>query len=231
VVHRVCSAVQREIVDEDGYAYWWSDVEEVIKQVSALVEQVLDLRNVTDRAFCFSGPDNFRKTLEPTYKAQRVSPKPLAFKGAKERLLPRYEGKLEADDLLGLHAEGNLVVTADKDLLQVPGLHYNPYAHYPEIRTITPEEGAYNFLTQVLTGDSTDNYPGCPGIGPVTAAKILDKDCSWGAVVDAYGKKGLTEQDAIHQARLAYILQREGDYDWETGEVRLWTPEVYFGGK
>jgi 5'-3' exonuclease len=27
---------------------------------------------------------------------------------------------------------------------------------------------------QVLVGDSTDNYPGCPGIGAVKANKLLD---------------------------------------------------------
>jgi DNA polymerase-1 len=224
VVHRICSAVQREIVDEEGYAYWWSDVGEVVGQVRSLVERLKDLPKVRDAHYFFSGPDNFRKVLEPTYKAQRVSPKPLAFAEAKVRLTPRFEAlNLEADDLLGFNASlsGDVIVTADKDLLQVPGQHYNPYVPNPTIRTITPEEGTYNFLTQVLTGDSTDNYPGCPGIGPKTAAKILDADCSWGAVVDAYGKKGLTEEDAIHQARLAYILHQEGDYDWETGEVRL----------
>ena len=101
------------------------------------------------------------------------------------------------------------------------------YAGRAELKTLILERQWLG--GQIALTHAVDNYPGCPGVGKVTAKKLLDKDCSWGAVVDAYGKKGLTEQDAIHQARLAYILHREGDYDWETGEVRLWTPEVYFG--
>ncbi len=232
VVHRICSAVQREIVDDDGYAYWWSDLDEAMDNLIAFLKR-LPGSPPSSLRLLYSDTENFRKKLEPSYKAQRSGLKPLAMSAFVESAEPDAQlPNLEADDHLGLEqALDTYIVTADKDLLQVPGKHYNPYVPNPSIRTITPEEGTYNFLTQVLTGDSTDNYPGCPGIGPKTAAKILDADCSWGAVVDAYGKKGLTEQDAIHQARLAYILQREGDYDWETGEVRLWTPEVYFDGE
>lgn len=229
VVHRTCAAVEREVKADEGWVYRWSDPDEVLEQVRALVARLCSMSVVDMANYFFSGPNNFRKEVDPEYKAQRVSAKPLAFGEVKDRLMPRYEGQLEADDLLGLHAEGNLIVTTDKDLLMVPGRHYNPYDPHAKIRTIDQAEGTYNFLTQVLTGDSVDNYPGCPGVGKVTAKKLLDKDCSWGTVVDAYTKKGLTEQDAIHQARLAYILHQEGDYDWETGEVRLWTPEVYFG--
>jgi DNA polymerase-1 len=73
-------------------------------------------------------------------------------------------------------------------------------------------------------GDATDGYGGCPGIGPKTAEKLLDKHGAvWKTVVDAYLKAGLTEEDAIMNARMARILRAE-DWDFENNEVKLWTP-------
>jgi len=42
-------------------------------------------------------------------------------------------------------------------------------------------------------------------------------------VVAAYNKKGLSEEVALENARLARIL-RNGEYDTDTGEVKLWNP-------
>jgi DNA polymerase-1 len=74
---------------------------------------------------------------------------------------------------------------------------------------------------QTLTGDRVDGYPGCPGIGPARAEKIVDG--GWDAVVDTYAKAGLNESVALVQARMAYIL-RKGDYIKSSSRVRLWTP-------
>ena len=83
------------------------------------------------------------------------------------------------------------------------------------------------FYKQTLMGDSADNYKGCPGVGPVKADKILkeetDEKVLWGEVVNAFEKAGLTEEDAIENARLAYLL-KDGDYNFETKEVTLWQP-------
>ena len=45
----------------------------------------------------------------------------------------------------------------------------------------------------------------------------------WDVVVKTYDKKGNGISDAILNARLVRIL-REGDYDYDTGEVKLWNP-------
>ena len=91
-------------------------------------------------------------------------------------------------------------------------------------------------MVQTLTGDQTDGYKGCPAVGSVTAAKILQKAIDegtpwaneedlmrlyWKHVVMAYIKAGLNEEVAIQQARLARIL-RHGEY--ENGKVQLWNP-------
>lgn len=91
------------------------------------------------------------------------------------------------------------------------------------------EEANRYFFMQVLTGDPTDGYKGCPGIGPKRAEKILegvnvlDEKEAWRAVVGAYASKGLTEEEALQQARVARIL-RHTDYDLEKEEVILWEP-------
>jgi DNA polymerase-1 len=92
-------------------------------------------------------------------------------------------------------------------------------------------------MKQTLTGDTTDNYPGCKGVGPKNADLILNPlheaslECDpnihlttlWTAVYQTFESKGFTRQDAITQARLARIL-RHGDYSFKTNEVNLWTP-------
>ena len=61
-------------------------------------------------------------------------------------------------------------------------------------------------------------------IGAITARKLLDKNgYVWQTVVDAYAKKGQSEDEALMNARLAYILQKD-DYDFNTKEIKLWTP-------
>lgn len=162
IVHRTCAAVEREIKADEGWVFRWSDPDEVLSQVLGL-SLYAPSRNYS-RYYYFSGSNNFRKDLEPEYKAQRSSEKPLAFAEVRERLRPRFESRtLEADDLLGLHASQGVIVTSDKDLLQVPGKHYNPYDPNAKIRTVDQEEGTYHFLTQVLTGDPHRQLPRLPG--------------------------------------------------------------------
>ena len=71
--------------------------------------------------------------------------------------------QLEADDAMGIYAKltGNIIVSPDKDMRQIPGKLYN----LEDTITITPEEGAKWHLIQTLAGDQTDGYSGVPGIG------------------------------------------------------------------
>jgi DNA polymerase-1 len=81
-------------------------------------------------------------------------------------------------------------------------------------------------MLQTLTGDTTDGYPGCKGIGPVNADKVLEglgtPEEMWEAVVEAYRKKGFGREFALQQARCAFIL-RHGYWAPGTG-VKLWEP-------
>lgn len=87
------------------------------------------------------------------------------------------------------------------------------------------------WMSQTLSGDATDGYKGCPGVGPKRAADILGEPGRhelpelWERVVKAYEKAKLTEDDALVQARCARIL-RHTDYNLDTGEISLWTPKI-----
>jgi DNA polymerase-1 len=148
---------------------------------------------------------------------------------------PVFFPTLEADDVLGILATSThvdygerIIVTSDKDLLQIPGKHYNP--RNGKSATVTESAGDYFFLTQVLTGDPTDGFPGIKGVGPKKAEKILLEAFSkggvslaWSAIVSAYERAGQTESDALTMARVARIL-RFSDINPETNEVQLWLP-------
>ena len=81
----------------------------------------------------------------------------------------------EADDALGIEAtkdKNTVICSLDKDLLQIPGKHYNWVKK--EFKTITPDNGLLAFYTQTLVGDTSDNITGVVGIGPVKAGKALN---------------------------------------------------------
>tara|TARA_R100000081_G_scaffold21178_1_gene9130 strand:- start:134 stop:640 length:507 start_codon:yes stop_codon:yes gene_type:complete len=130
---------------------------------------------------------------------------------------------LEADDALGIYATkypGNIIVSPDKDMRQIPGKLYD----FKETVTITPEEGARWHLIQTMAGDNTDGYSGVPGIGVKKAEKIFnEKGYTWKAVVETFEEKEMTEEDALVNARLARILTTD-DYDHEKREPILWSP-------
>jgi DNA polymerase-1 len=118
-----------------------------------------------------------------------------------------------------------MIVTMDKDLKTIPGTlwHLDQKLNGKKIQ-VTDKDAWEWFLTQTLTGDVTDGFPGCPGIGPVSAKKLLEtKGANWDTVKHAYIKAGLTEDDALVQARCARILHAS-DWDFEKSEVILWKP-------
>lgn len=189
---------------------------------------------------------NFRKELEPTYKAGRHSkPRPELWHTIRAYLESGeldeesiWYPRLEGDDTMGiLYTSGKyrnpIIVSIDKDMNTLPALIYNPDKDTLRgLKPVTPWDAMVWHLTQTLTGDTTDEYKGCPGVGPVKAAEALSGATSgpdaWDRVVSCYTAKGLTEADAILQARLAYIL-RHGDYNIETHKVKLWNPERLAG--
>lgn len=121
-----------------------------------------------------------------------------------------------------------------------------------EIVTVSQEEADRFHILQTIAGDPTDGYPGVPGWGMEGAKRVLDEGLvlvprehtisrgprkgqtetrweagppgsPWEIVVSVYESKGLTEDAALIQARVARIL-RAGDYDFNKKRPRFWMP-------
>lgn len=144
-----------------------------------------------------------------------------------------------------------IIVSIDKDMKTIPGWLYNPQKDdAPWL--VSEAEADYWHMYQTLAGDATDNYDGCPGIGhtkaedslrsmtkPVPVHRVISRgarkgeidtkwvpgeaDSMWDIVVSHFHKAGLTEEDALVQARVARIC-RHTDYCFKRKEVILWTP-------
>jgi DNA polymerase-1 len=130
---------------------------------------------------------------------------------------------LEADDAMGIYATqhpGNIIVSPDKDMKQIPGKLYN----MSETTLVDAEEGLKWHYLQTLAGDQTDGYSGVPGIGLKRAADLFEKNgYNWKTIVDAFAEKDLGEEVALMNARLAKILTNK-EYDFTEQRPILWSP-------
>lgn len=123
-----------------------------------------------------SKENNFRYQVDPQYKANRTAPKPKHLEFLKELLITEHRAKIaygmEADDYLGIHqTNDSIICSIDKDLMQIPGSHYNFVNK--SFTTVTKEQGLLHFYRSILTGDTVDNIKGVFKIGPKKAEKIL----------------------------------------------------------
>jgi len=130
-----------------------------------------------------SGPGNFRDDLATVkgYKANRdESAKPYWYQQIRNYLTETWDAQVisgrEADDECAIlqYADNcdGVIASIDKDLEQVPGWHYD-YKKKVFVY-VTEDEGWIKFYSQVLSGDSVDNIPGCYQIGTSRAAGIID---------------------------------------------------------
>jgi hypothetical protein len=69
-----------------------------------------------------------------------------------------------------------IICTIDKDLLQIPGRHYNFVKS--EFKTISPVEGVFNFYWQCIMGDTSDNILGFDGIARQVIPRKLESTLS-----------------------------------------------------
>ncbi|MGV2106243.1 DNA polymerase I [Agrobacterium vitis] len=139
----------------------------------------------------------FRKDLYPEYKANRSAPPEdlvpqfgLIRQATRAFNLPCIETEgFEADDIIATYARAAeaigadvTIVSSDKDLMQLVTANVHMYDSMkdkqigiPDVieKWGVPPEKMIDL--QSLTGDSTDNIPGIPGIGPKTAAQLLEE--------------------------------------------------------
>jgi 5'-3' exonuclease len=233
---RCCAATERDVkFDEDNHILASNEVE-AWDTLSSSIWGIANHFGTKDFIMCLGEGPYFRHSLYPEYKKGR-SRKPLAFSDVRARMKAEWRcveiKGLEADDVMGILAtkpgdRESIIVARDKDMKGVPAKVWDGL----KFTNVTEEEADYFHMYQTLTGDITDGYKGCPGMGPVGATKLLTfatdipkpgSKYVWDQVVNAYMAKGLTEDDALLQARLARIL-RWRDWDSKKKEPILWTP-------
>ena len=207
-----------------------SQFSEVLRVFHNELNKVTKAMMDDDFILYFSSTENFRKKIYPDYKGHRMKRKPLGYKRLVNYCRENHNFKLieglEADDTIGIeatrHADpSNIIVSPDKDLKQIPSVLWNLT---DDVVEITKEEGDRWHLVQSLSGDPTDGYSGCPGIGVKRATELLDKnENQWEAVCKAYRDRGLSDDDALLNARLAKILRNE-NYDHDHNQPILWNP-------
>ena len=232
IVYKCCAACETEIDYGEGVIFDTSNFSDAYNAVKREIQQIQDVFGSFSKPILFfSDSKNFRKKISPDYKGHRNRKKPCGYKRVIRNLKIEYDvcimPELEADDAMGIYAPkltGNIIVSPDKDMRQIPGKLYN----LEDTTYITPEEGARWHLIQTLAGDQTDGYSGVPGIGVKRAETLFNKEgYSWQTVIKAFEDKGLTEEDALLNARLARILTDE-DYDSKQKQPKLWTPEASY---
>ena len=227
-VYKCCAAAEDEINFGDDVIFVTSKFSEAYSCVKGDIDRVCRHFGLFDEPILFfSDSLNFRKEIEGSYKGHRNRKKPCGYRRVINKLSEEYEvikmPTLEADDALGVYSTknpGNIIISPDKDMKQIPGQLYNLVESF----TITKEEGARWHLIQSLAGDNTDGYSGVPGLGVKRATALFDeKGYSWKTVVDAFKEKDLSEEVALMNARLARILTVD-DYDFKEQKPILWTP-------
>lgn len=132
-----------------------------------------------------SGSDNYRNGIakQAPYKGNRDPlNRPFHYAEIREYIQKHWDVVIsqncEADDCISIMADQAItqhrdfiVVSIDKDLDQIPGQHYNPdkKVFYSQDR----DSALLYFYQQALSGDATDNIPGCYKVGNVKAEKFI----------------------------------------------------------
>lgn len=225
------------------------------------VDKIVEAAGCDDFVVCIEGEGNFRKDFKSRfvdYKGQR-SAKPLLFEECREFFLKKYKEKVilsegrETDDTCNILAweSYNKAVAAknrdacdvvlafvDKDLAaNSRGLLLNYNKLEDGVFWNHSFTQAYNFATQLLTGDDADNIPGIEklskitkerfnikveGVGPATAKKVL-ADCKTEAELAArvfecysamYGEEEGWDERLDENGFFLYLLRHEKD-EWD----------------
>ncbi len=168
------------------------------------------------------GVPTFRHKLYEPYKAHRSSKRPVHYQAIYDWLVEEHNAEtfheLEADDAIGIvnsQYDHAVICSNDKDMLTLPGMHYNFITD--EKRIVSEAEADVHLFIQILMGDSADGIPGLKGVGVAKATTMVAGCNNFRALYDAVTKAYRVrsgdnwEEEFMLNARLVYILRKEGD--------------------
>ena len=218
----------RALIDGDIVVYRGAASAEKEEQWVALaradqmIQDILADTGSDSYSVYLTGTDNFRREIAPSYKANRPDERPAHWQAVREFLVTHHKAEIcnghEADDQLGIQQDkerGTTVICSiDKDLLQIPGRHYNFVKK--TFQEVGIDEGLEHLYLQSLVGDRSDNIIGVAGIGPIKAAQALD-----GLLPEEWYDKCrelYNDDERFHlNMKLLYIWQKPND---------IWQPPV-----
>lgn len=257
MLYQLCEAMKRdcgfpalnpetlEPYDEnEQVSVHWADSADVADAMDRKILERMAETRCSEAVLVFSGTKNFRKELWSGYKLSRAATiKPPAYWTTFRRLKSagKYqvllEDCLEGDDYVGIlltrpSPVHRIADMTDKDVMTLPDIEVYREG---EIQKTTQASADRFHLIQTLMGDTTDGYKGCPGMGKVSAAKVLDAPGDpWTNVLKAYEaafkktpERFVTDsplEEALLNARMARILRFE-DWDPKARRPILWHPE------
>lgn len=223
------------LIDGDLIAYPCAAASEGLEREIAefrcedTLRRILHESGSTDYCLYLRGGGNFRYSIYPGYKANRTKPVPSHLESCREYLVRNWNGQLcegiETDDRLGIeqtrYGTDSIIASFDKDLLQVPGWHYN--FRKKERLFISPYDGLRNYYKQLIAGDGADNIPSYDGKVRNTIPKFIkalqdpldemtEEWDMWEYCKEVYElSPSLPTIPSMHiNAQLLYILREEG---------------------
>ena len=199
-----------------------------IYRVDVLMRQILEATESEEYRSFLTGRGNFRKIINPEYKANRKDKEPPHYlQECRDYLIKEWNTVVsdgcEADDLLGIaQTDETVVCSLDKDLLMIPGTHFNwtklQYTHVDQL------DGLRTFYKQMLIGDRSDNIFGVDKIGPVKATNLIDHlENEVDMINKVFSRYGWDEERFVMNAQCLWIMQNE-DETWVHRSLELPLP-------
>ena len=204
-----------------------------------LLNKTLERVSAKDFKIYLTGKNNFRDKVATIrgYKAHRDKPaKPVHYEELKQYLIDTFDAEvvdgMEADDAMAIKQmehytnldDYTVICSIDKDLDQVPGWHYN--WNKDELYKITEDYALRYYAKQMLTGDSTDNILGIPGMGPKKAEKLIAEvavDDLPNVIMGAY-KKAFSDKSVYSKYNIPETMSWEDIYNETDKLIRIkWT--------
>lgn len=211
------------LVDGDIVAYRCAatanndPVDVAIYRVDKLMREIIEAADCEQYQTWISGGNNYRHKINEIYKANRRDMLPPVWRQeCLEFLVTEHGAKLapygEADDWLGISQDHNTIIASlDKDLMTIPGKHFNwTKQQYGDLTLITEEEANKTFFKQMLIGDTSDNIYGVQGLGPVKSAKIIDPLVTNQEMFEAVMERYDDYSRMIINANCLWIMRHEG---------------------
>lgn len=183
IKYLVTYQINQDIVNKNIHVHKYP----LAKYTQDKIDNITNRFNAKGFIFCFSGNavNTFRSyvAFDKQYKGNRkyidtypkeAEDKISVMKYIQERYPTLIYSDLEADDVVSmLQCEDTFVFSRDKDLLQIPGTHYN--IKEEKFVEVSKQEAFRFLMTQMLIGDSVDNIGGIKSIGIKRADVLLTK--------------------------------------------------------